>query len=194
MRLLIFGFCLLLAGCGDPALRTQYMITPLHTATSKPSPTRLSANTIIAIRNMRLPDYLNAQYVPRLDSDGNMRIFPKELWAQEVADNISNLVQMRLSALLGSTNVYSYPLVNNLRPDRFIDVQILEMIASEQQKVFLFTAKWQISDGKEKRYPSYEIKKRYPLKEASPTASELMHYYAQAVEDLTQEIQGSLNH
>ena len=182
-RLIAFLLPLLLAACGSDPIRYHIIDTAALPAESGFH----EQNRLYALRDTALPEYLKGQYLVHRDEHGALIIDKTQLWGEEFPENLRRVLGEMLAQRTGSNNIYIYPLQNNLRPERFIDVQISEMMADYREKAVIVRGKWQISDaGERKPRSSHDFSRRYPLQ--TPDADNIVAAYRQALVDLSAAI------
>lgn len=182
-RLALFIIMACLVACGGTPTRYHIIDTP---ALDKDLAFKAPAERQYALRETALPDYLKAQYLIYRNENGETIIDKTQLWGQKFPDNLRRVLGNMLGERLGSNHVYVYPLSNNLRPERIIDVQIGEMIADYRQKAVIFRSKWQISTPGESNPPSYSHNRDYPL--TGLDADSIIATYRQILIDLSAAI------
>lgn len=174
---------LLLTACGSTP--PQYHIIDTETLPADP---RFNQHTrLYALRDTALPEYLKSQYLIHRDTNGTLVIDKNQLWGETFPDNLRRVLTEMLTQRTGSTNIYLYPLNNHIRPERFIDIQIAEMMADYRQNAVIIRGKWQISEaGARKPTSSHDFTRNYPLKEQNADA--IVAAYRQALIDLSAAI------
>lgn len=174
---------LLLAACGGPPIR--YHI--IDTAELPADPAFAHPGRLYALRDTVLPEYLKKQYVIHRDEHGALVIDKNQLWGEEFPENLRRVLGEMLAQRTGSNHIYLYPLKSHIRPDRFIDIQISEMLADGRAKAVIVRVKWQISAAGERRpHGSHSFSRRYPLQTLD--ADSTVAAYRQALIDLSAAI------
>lgn len=174
---------LLLAACGSTPIR--YHI--IDTTTLPADPGFTQQERLYALRDTALPEYLKSQYLIHRDNHGMIVIDKNQLWGENFPDNLRRVLSEMLAQRSGSNNIYLYPLNNHIRPERFIDIQIAEMMADYRQNAVIVRGKWQISNaGARKPSSSHDFTRNYPLSEQNADA--IVAAYHQALTDLSAAI------
>lgn len=172
--------CFLLWGCSTT--QTQYL---LH-ANALPSSNQAQGRNVFALRSLSLPEYLTNQPNLVYLQDNNISVVDNaHLWTQNLRQNIRQVLGQEISAAIARP-VYLYPLSNNLRPNRILDIQIASLIANQATHTLNFSATWQVATPRNHRPPNYQFTRQYPLQGVTPT--DIVAGYQQAVNDLAAAI------
>lgn len=155
----------LLAACSAP--KTHYLLRPLA-PTGQNAVSASPGEKGYALRTLTLAQYLDEPALLYLKTANQVAIEKNHLWTEDLRRNIRQVLQQDLSALSGRS-VHAYPLPGNLRPERIVDVQIAQMIASQADKTFVVSATWQISAVGAAHPPSHHFARRYPMTRITPT-------------------------
>ncbi|MDO5091627.1 MAG: PqiC family protein [Cardiobacteriaceae bacterium] len=174
---------LLLAACGQAPTRYHIIDTPVL---DKNPAYHAPATRQYALRETALPDYLTAQYLIYRNENGETTIDKTHLWGQKLPENLRRVLGENLAQRTGSDKIYTYPIADNLRPDRLIDLQIGEMIADYQSATVRLRSKWQISSPGEANPQSHSLNRDYPLEALD--AHSIVATYQQILTDLADAI------
>ncbi|MBV7434289.1 PqiC family protein [Cardiobacteriaceae bacterium TAE3-ERU3] len=187
---LILGVSAILSGCASETI-TYHTLRALPSDNSMVLPSN-SEQPIIALRNLSLPGYLDDQDIVYLKGSSQVVHVEGQQWAEPLSENLRNIFVERLKNITANPRILAFPLANNIRPERIIDVQINDFVASRDDNKLLIRSNWQITQpGKNQQTPpGYEFNRDYPLQDDSIDA--LMRGYQQATADLTTAISDTL--
>lgn len=187
---LMLGVSTILSGCASEAI-TYHTLRALPADNSMVSPSN-NDQPIIALRNLSLPGYLDDQDIVYLKGSSQVVHIEGQQWAEPLSENLRNVFVERLKDITANPRILAYPLANNIRPERIIDVQINDFAASKDDHKLLIRSNWQITQpGKNQQTPpGYEFNRDYPLQDDSMDV--LMRGYQQATADLTTAISDTL--
>lgn len=177
--LLPFALILGLSACSTP--KDHYLIRNLDLS-SQAVALPQDSTTLYALREVELPEYLDNLKIVYFGQGNRLVISENSLWAQSLGDNIRQVLLQSLSKGIGSPRFYSYPLANNLRPQRILDIQIIEMVANAETDRFTLTASWQVANPGERNPQSYDFSQSYLLQGTDPQT--IVANYQQALADL----------
>lgn len=175
-------FLLLSTGCATQ--KTDYLLRPLPISVAAAPQTK----EITALRDVDLPDYLNTLNFQYLRANNQLVKNPHARWGQNLPENVRNVLLQNLGYLSKQT-IHVYPLAPNIRPTRWIDVRIYDMIADEKKQQFYVHAVWHIARAKQPP-KTFTLIKHYPLNAVTP--QELSQQYQHAIDDLSHSIAQSL--
>lgn len=182
LPLCFLALIVLLTACGGVEKRHHLLnVAQLPTLTQS-----IDSTDSYALRQLRLPEYLNEYSLVYATSDNEIVIDRNHLWAQDLSDNMRRVLQARIGQALRNKPLYVYPLNNTIRPDKIIDIQIMDMLANQSEQRFNLLAQWQIFTTDERDNHNHELSKHYPLPDNEATT--IITTYQQALEDLSQAI------
>ena len=140
---LILG--LALAGCvTNPSPPTYfYMIAPLVPGAEDPSSAMAKEQTVIAIRNVRVPTYLDRnQIVTRLD-EVEYGLGEFDQWAEPINDNLTRAVAQNLSRMLAEDAVDVFPAAKEVPHNYFIGIEVIRLDGKLDDQVTMI-ARWAV--------------------------------------------------
>lgn len=180
---------LLLGACASAPIE-HHTIRPLADGHTVPTSSR--EQPIIALRNLNLPGYMDEQEIVYLKGSSQIVTAQGHRWAEPLSENLRDVIVEQLQLITANPRVLAYPLANNIRPERIIDIQINDFAANQSDNTLLLRANWQITTPKQgaKPPPGYQLNRRYPL--ANNEIATLMRTYQQAMADLVTAINKSL--
>lgn len=184
---LAMGLVLLL-GCASE-VKNRYMIAPAQFLS--PSNNAQAFNQqMIALRQLRLPDYLREQKIVYRAQGQSVIADKNELWAQDLEDNMKRVLQQNIASLLPQTGVNSYPLGADVRPDKIVDLQVIEMIADKEVLRFDVLVSWQVFTAGQTKPQQHEFRKNYSLTQMD--GQEIVRAYQQSLKELSEKIVATL--
>ena len=180
-----------LSGCASETIN-------YHTLRAQPSSTVSSMvmpdnnQPVIALRNLNLPGYLNDKEIVYLKGNSQVVHIEGEQWAEPLSDNLRNIIVEQLQSITHNPRILAFPLANNIRPERIIDVQINDFVTRQDSNTLFIRSNWQITQsGKNQQNPpGYQFNRDYPL--SDDTIDTLMQGYQQATADLSAAISNTL--
>lgn len=187
---LLLAASAVLSGCAGKTIN-------YHTLRAQPGAAAVvapgKAQPIIALRNLNLPGYLSDRDIIYLKGSSQIVQAEEDKWATPLSENLRQVLVEQLQSITNNPRILAYPLANNVRPERIIDVQINDFAALQEKNALLLRANWQITRaGKTLKDPAgYQFERSYTLKD--PSIDSLMHAYQQATADLSVEISRTLN-
>ena len=176
----------LLAACSSA--KNHYLLRPSfheHESVANPS----AEQRTYALRDLKLAPYLDDTRLLYLQSANQVVVEKNHLWSEDLRRNIRQVLAQDLTAL-SAHPVHVFPLAANLRPERVLDVQIIEMIANRAERQFIVSATWQVSAADERHPPTHRFARRYPM--ARIAAAEIAAAYQRALGDLAKAIAATL--
>ena len=183
MRVILAFFASLLLACSTPP---RYHI--LETTALPADPTFVQQEKSYALRETALPQYLQSQYLIYRDANGHTILDKDQLWGEELPDNLRRVLADMIAQRTGSNKIYLFPLRNQIRPERFIDVQIADMIADYRTQSVQIRATWQTSNPGERNPASHSFVRQYALASASPDIDNIVATYQKILADLSAAI------
>jgi uncharacterized lipoprotein YmbA len=102
----------------------------------------------VGLRTVEIPGYANRLQMVRRSGSNRLKISDVHRWADHPDRMVQRVIGENLQVLMGDASVYSAPWPAGLKPERVVDISILEMIATDDRKMTL-TAVWTIGDGRE---------------------------------------------
>ena len=175
-----------LSGCASETI-TYHTLRTEPAASSMVQPAS-AEQPIIALRNLSLPGYLNDQDIVYLKGSSQVVYLEDQQWAEPLSENLRNVIVEQLKSITGNPRILAYPLANNIRPERIIDLQINDFAARQDSNNLSIRSNWQITQpGKNQQTPpGYQFNRDYPLQSEGIEA--LMLGYQKAVTELTAAI------
>jgi uncharacterized lipoprotein YmbA len=140
---LILG--LALAGCVTKASPPTYfyMIAPLVPRAQEPSSAMDKEQTVIAIRNVLIPSYLDRnQIVTRLD-EVEYELGEFDQWAEPINDNLTRAVAQNLSRMLAADAVDVFPAAKEVAYEYSIGIEVIRLDGKLDDQVTMI-ARWAI--------------------------------------------------
>ena len=179
----------ILSGCASETI-TYHTLRSQSVANSMVAPS--NNQPIVALRNLNLPGYLNDQDIVYLKGSSEVVHVTGQQWAEPLSENLRNVIIEQLKSITANPRILAYPLANNIRPEKIIDIQINDFAARQDTNTLVIRANWQITEpGKNQQTPhGYQFNRDYPLTDDS--VDTLMRGYQQATADLTSSISGTL--
>lgn len=178
----------ILSACAKKS--TTYYLLPVVPPEPSEIITPIADQGIYAMRYVTIPDYLTNRYILFFNTDGSVNRDPNRRWVDYPEDNIKRLLALHISKRLNSQEFYSYPLAQNIRPDRIIDISIIEMIGYAENQRFQAAATWQIHDKDGNRLALHQFNREYSLENTA--GNTLAKTYQKALEALSTAIAQSL--
>lgn len=185
---MILAACWLTACSGSSPKYYVLQVNPAETAPLSQASDNSADN--FAIRDSRLPDYLQRQYFVYRDDTGALTIDKHRLWAEELDNNFRRVLAKALNQQL-NTPIYTYPLNHSVHITKIIDLDFQTVDANYATRTFAFEVNWQLSQLNNKKTKSYyqRFYRNYTL---SDNPDELAQLYSQALNELAIHIAQSL--
>lgn len=175
-----------LSGC---AKTTTYYLLPVMPPDASQILNQSADQRVYALRYLNIPDYLANRYILFFNPDGSVNRDPNRRWVDYPEDNIRRLLTLHISKRLNSEEFYTYPLPQNIKAERILDISIMEMIGYAENLRFHSSATWQISDNG-KAPQIHQFSRDYTLENTE--GNTLSKTYQQALEDLSAAIAQTL--
>lgn len=170
---------LFLTACSQAPLSvTRYYVLP---ETADARITLISGEPEIAIRHVRLPDYLNQRKIIRAQSTDSIEVQENAEWAEKLSDAMPRLLANQLS-LIKQQPIEVAPLPAGILMKTLIEVNIEQLLANE--KTLTLTASYRLI--KENSLQRQNFSQRFALADASTEA--LVNTYQQALVALAHDI------
>ncbi len=140
---LILG--LVLAGCvTKPSAPTYfYMIAPLVPPAEAPPAAMEKEHTIIAIRNVLIPSYLDRNQIITRLNEIEYGLAEFDQWAEPMNDNLTRVIAQNLSRLLAANAVDVFPAAKEVPHTYFIGIEVIRLDGKLDDHVTMI-ARWAV--------------------------------------------------
>jgi uncharacterized lipoprotein YmbA len=136
-------------GCRSVTPSVNYYVM---TAVAQPAATDARSleggGASVGLRTVEVPGYANRLQLVRRSGANRLTIADTHRWADYPDRMVQRVIGENLQMLMATTRVYSAPWPAGLKPDRVVDISILDMIATDEP-VMILTAAWTIGDGRD---------------------------------------------
>lgn len=182
-KLLLVLCALCLSAC---AKRTSYYLLPVTSPDANQIISAQADQTVYAMRYVNIPEYLTNRYILFFNPDGSVNRDPNRRWVDYPEDNIHRLLALQMSKRLNSKEFYTYPLPQNIHPERIVDINIIEMIGYAENLRFHSSATWQITTADNAPAQTHQFTREYHLENMQ--GNTLSKAYQRALEELSAAI------
>ena len=145
LSLIIVGLILAVSGCRSltPSV-SYYTLSTIEPSSESDFADDGNSSMAIGIRSVVLPGYLNRTQMMRKTSPYRLEISPYHRWANYLDRMVQQLIEENLQTLLPYIQIVNVPWPIGFKPDFSLSLQIVSLIANDDQKVSL-TAVWSLS-------------------------------------------------
>jgi uncharacterized lipoprotein YmbA len=152
-RLIVFGACLMAAGCSvlspQPDRSKFFILTPLSAGagpTAKQTSTGPDAPLTIGVGPIEFPDYLRRLAIVTRTAPNRIELSDERRWGEPLDRNFTRVLTENLTILLNTQQIEKYPWSLSTKVDYRIeiDVQRFETTSDGQSQL---VARWIIHDG-----------------------------------------------
>ncbi|PID40496.1 MAG: hypothetical protein CR984_02935 [Proteobacteria bacterium] len=102
----------------------------------------------VGLRTVEIPGYANRLQMVRQNGSNRLVIDDVHRWADYPDRMVQRVIGENMRVLMAERDVYNAPWPTGLKPERVVDISILEMIATDDQTMRL-TAVWTIDSGRD---------------------------------------------
>ena len=193
-------WCLLIIGalvaCGCSGCRSvtppvnYYVITAVATAPPVIAMETDGRLMSVGLRTVELPGYAKRLHLVKRSGSNRLAIADYHRWADHPDRMVQRVIGENLQILMPAASVYSAPWPAGLKPDRVVDISLLELIGTNDTSMLL-NAVWTVSDG---RNPSLVRSHRTTLSHpmTGSAFADLASAHDQVLALLSQEVAASL--
>ncbi len=150
------GFCVVtifilnFSGCANTQPTHFYLLRAMETASGGPHLETKNSGISLGLGPIKVPKYLDRpQIVTRISShEINLAEFHK--WAEPIKDNLSNVLQENLLALLATDRIVLYPWNRSSLPDYQLSLDVVQLDGRKNQEA-VFKVRWTLArdDGRQ---------------------------------------------
>ena len=130
----------LLTGCASTQQAKLYV---LHSPQIKVEQAKSPAQVKIVLNKVRLPKHLDRPSIMTHKNKSELHYSEFRRWASPLEDELTRVISLNLSQLLGSSTVASYRFISTEESDYVLDIEVMSMTGT-LGKIAELTARWRI--------------------------------------------------
>lgn len=143
MRIFPFALVLLLGACASAPATRFYALAPVSAPVAA---TKIQAPSIIVVREISLPRYLDRPQIVTRTREHRLRFAEYAHWGGDLREEITRVLAANLARHLAGSAVLPAPTFVAVKPDLTVDVELLRFEAADDGHVHL-AVRWGVQGG-----------------------------------------------